>query len=53
MATVKLEVNCKKGRFVISEKGELAGEMTYTRAGKKSLLLTIRAWVGKDSENYR
>lgn len=35
MTSIKQEDNGKKGRFVIYENEELAGEMTYTWAGQE------------------
>lgn len=39
MTTIKQEDNGKKGRFVIYEDEELAGEMTYTWAGKDKFII--------------
>lgn len=39
MTTIKQEDNGKKGRFVIYEHEELAGEMTYTWAGKDKFII--------------
>ena len=39
MAIIKREDNGKKGRFVIYENGEEAGEMTYTWAGENKFII--------------
>ena len=39
---IEREDNGKKGRYVIYYNNEFGGEMTFTRAGKRSLLLTIQ-----------
>ncbi|CAL66115.1 GNAT family N-acetyltransferase [Christiangramia forsetii] len=39
MAEIKREDNGKKGRFIIDEDGEVAGEMTYTWAGKTKFII--------------
>lgn len=39
MYKIEREDNGKKGRFVISENGELAGEMTYTWAGISKFII--------------
>ena len=39
MVIIKREDNGKKGRFVIYENGEEAGEMTYTWAGENKFII--------------
>lgn len=39
MATIKQEDDGKKGRFIILENNEIAGEMTYTWAGKEKFII--------------
>ncbi|KOH46645.1 GNAT family N-acetyltransferase [Sunxiuqinia dokdonensis] len=39
MAEIRQEDHGKKGRFVIYEDGELAGEMTYTWAGESRFII--------------
>lgn len=39
MAKIEQEDNGKKGRFMIYQDGELAGEMTYTWAGDSKLII--------------
>lgn len=39
MAEIKREDNGKKGRFIIYENNEVAGEMTYTWAGKTKFII--------------
>ncbi|MDD3437403.1 MAG: GNAT family N-acetyltransferase [Candidatus Gastranaerophilales bacterium] len=39
MIGIKQEDDGKKGRFVISENNEMAGEMTYTWAGKEKFII--------------
>ena len=39
MATIQQEDNGKKGRFIIYENEEFAGEMTYTWAGKEKFII--------------
>ncbi|MCM4157977.1 GNAT family N-acetyltransferase [Gramella sp. AN32] len=36
---IKKEDNGKKGKFIIYEEDEIAGEMTYTWAGKTKLII--------------
>lgn len=39
MAKIEREDNGEKGRFIIYENGEFAGEMTYTWAGKEKFII--------------
>lgn len=39
MAAIEQEDNGKKGRFIIYENEEFAGEMTYTWAGTKKFII--------------
>lgn len=39
MAAIKLEDNGKKGRFIIYQDEILAGEMTFTWAGKEKFII--------------
>lgn len=39
MTIIKREDNGKKGRFIIYENGEEAGEMTYTWAGENKFII--------------
>lgn len=39
MISIKQEDDGKKGRFVISENNEMAGEMTYTWVGKDKFII--------------
>lgn len=39
MATIEQEDDGKKGRFIIYENKEFAGEMTYTWAGKEKFII--------------
>lgn len=39
MAKIEREDNGKKGRFVIYENNEFAGEMTFTCAGKEKFII--------------
>ena len=39
MAKIEREDNGKKGRFIIYENDEFAGEMTYTWAGKEKFII--------------
>lgn len=39
MISINIENNEKKGRFVIHENDEFAGEMTYTWAGKDKIII--------------
>lgn len=48
MTTIKQEDNGKKGRFIITEEGQFAGEMTYTWAGDTQFIIDHTAV----EENY-